>query len=86
MIEGFIISILIFLGTETCNCLLPTYNENIWTEQSDGSYHENTGWICSWEKEDFVYNAKEDTWELSPNANRKRSKKGSKRRGGRGLR
>jgi hypothetical protein len=68
------------------NCLFPIYSENIWTEQSDGSYHEATGCLCSWEKEDFIYNAETEKWELSPNASRKRIKKDKRRRGGNGLR
>ena len=87
MVEGFIISILIFLGAETCNCLFPTYSENIWTEQSNGSYHENLGWICSWEKEDFIFNKQTGKWDLAPDASRKRGKKGKgRKRGGNGLR
>ena len=86
MVEIFT-SILVFLGLEACNCLFPTYNENIWTEKLNGNYHENIGWFCAWEKEEFIYNAEEGKWELSPDASRKRSKKHKgRRRGGNGLR
>ena len=64
----------------------PYYNENLLTEISDGKYHENIGCICKWEKEDFIYNAETEKWELSPNASRKRIKKDKRRRGGNGLR
>ena len=74
------VAILLDIG----NCLFPTYSENIWTEELNGSYRESIGCLCSWEKEDFIYNKQEDKWELSPDASRKRSKKhrGRKRGGG----
>jgi hypothetical protein len=81
------ISIGIFLVSEALNCAFPYYSENIWSEKSNGIYHENIGCFCSWEKEDFVYNADTGKWDLAPDASRKRGKKGKgRRRGGNGLR
>ena len=87
MIYDWLTVVAITIILDIGNCLFPIYSENIWTEQSDGSYHEATGCFCSWEKEDFVYNADTGKWDLAPDASRKRGKKGKgRRRGGNGLR
>ena len=83
---GFFTVIGITIILEIANCMFPRYAENIWTETANG-YHENTGCICSWEKEDFVYNEETGKWDLATAASRKRGKgPRGRKRGGCGLR
>ena len=87
MMQEIIISFSIFMAGEMLNCAFPYYSENKFTEIGTNEYHENIGCICKWEKEDFIYNNQSGSWELAPDASRKRYKKGKgRRRGGNGLR
>ena len=84
---GFLATIGFFFIMEGFNCIFPYYDENPITASIYGGYHENIGCFCKWEKEDFIYNAETDKWELAPDASRKRNKKHKgRKRGGSGLR
>ena len=86
MIQDFALTIGAVFILEIGNCLFPYYSENPITDK-EWEYHQNIGFLCAWEKEDFIYNEETGKWDLAPDAGRNRNKgKKNRKRGGNGLR